>query len=98
VFEFVQKKSCPPCVARLSREERRRKEAIMGCFATQRDVLSAFPLEIESFRRAPSYDFTVPPHAGKLNYERFDWGMTRTLWRDRAARTLRMYGLDGGRL
>ena len=35
-----------------------------------------FPIAIERFRPAPDYDFTQPPHEGRLFYENYDWGMT----------------------
>jgi hypothetical protein len=33
------------------------------------------------FRPAPDYDFSQPPHSGKLYYEHFDWGMSGERWR-----------------
>jgi N-acetylglucosamine malate deacetylase 2 len=69
------------------------KERMVRCFRTQSAVLSAFQYEIERFRLAPSYDFSVPPHAGRLYYENFEWGMTGARWRNLASGALRRFGL-----
>jgi N-acetylglucosamine malate deacetylase 2 len=61
---------------RLSAAEQRRKKRLFACFVTQRDVLSWFTVEAERFRIAPRYDFSIPPHAGRLLYEQFPWGVT----------------------
>jgi LmbE family N-acetylglucosaminyl deacetylase len=60
----------------LSVAERERKQRLVACFATQRETLSGFHNATERFRIAPVYDFTRPPHAGKLHYEHYPWGMT----------------------
>jgi LmbE family N-acetylglucosaminyl deacetylase len=52
------------------------KRRMLDCFATQRQVLAAFPVGAERLRPAPRYDFTRPPHPGRLFYENFPWGMT----------------------
>ena len=59
-----------------------RKRAMLACFKTQRDILSRFDPAIERFRPAPSYDFTQPPHPGRLLYEQWGW-MTGQSWRTR---------------
>jgi N-acetylglucosamine malate deacetylase 2 len=61
---------------RLSNEERQRKQALLECFTTQKDVLSCFKLEEERFRIAPVYDFCQPPQTGQVFYDQFPWGMT----------------------
>lgn len=70
----------------LDRDERRRKEAMLACFQTQRPVLSAFRTDIERFRIAPHYSFQAPPHASPLNYETWGWGITSSMWLEAAAR------------
>lgn len=77
----------------LSERERGLKRKLIECFATQRQTLSWFPVETESFRPAPSYDFTRPPHLGRLWYEWFDWGMAGDRWRWNAASALAALGL-----
>lgn len=59
------------------------KRGMLDCFHTQRAVIAQFPVEYESFRPAPDYDFGAPPHAGLLWYERFNWGATGEQWRAR---------------
>ena len=48
---------------------------MLACFVSQRETLAPFGCESEAFRAAPVYDFTVPPHPGRLHYERFGWGV-----------------------
>jgi LmbE family N-acetylglucosaminyl deacetylase len=68
--------------------ERALKTKMYDCFATQRDVLSQFPIGRERFRDAPAYDFSEPPHAGQLHYETLGWPMSGEVWR-RLARQAR---------
>jgi hypothetical protein len=51
--------------------------------------------EVERFRPAPAYDFTAPPHEGKLFYECFDWGMNGARFRELAAGAMEELGLRG---
>jgi len=73
----------------LSAEARERKERMISCFSSQFHMLKNFPAEAERFRIAPDYDFTAPPHTGKLFYEYFDWGVSGDLWRQLAGEALR---------
>lgn len=79
---------------RLTAEEQRRKSALVDCFATQRETLRNFPLELERFRPAPRYDFRRPPHEGKLNYEQHPWGMAGERFRTLAAQAMRQLGFE----
>lgn len=60
----------------LNHEERRRREALLDCFPSQRDTLQYFRVGTERYRLAPIYDFSRPPHSGVLFYERHPWGLT----------------------
>ena len=60
------------------------KREMFRCFASQAVVLEGFAADHERFRIAPHYDFTQPPHAGRLHYETFDWGWTGERWRELA--------------
>lgn len=60
----------------LSPAELERKQALLGCFTSQRETLRNFPLEYERYRIAPRYDFTQPPHTGRVLYDHYSWGMT----------------------
>jgi N-acetylglucosamine malate deacetylase 2 len=77
----------------LPNEARQRKRRMIECFSTQQQVLRLFPLDVECFRTAPSYNFTQAPHPGTLWYERFAWGMTGERWRQLAAEALRRLGM-----
>lgn len=79
----------------LSAGERELKRRMVDCFVTQRRVLEQFSVDTESFRVAPRYDFTVPPHPGRLWYEHFDWGTTGADWRRRAAAALEVLSSRG---
>ncbi len=84
--DFLPAEDCETVTAPLSDEERRFKARLFECYHTQQGVLRAFALGFERFRRAPVYDFTRPPHAGRLYYENFNWGMTGARWRALARR------------
>lgn len=75
---------------RLAEEERRQKEALLACFATQQQTLSNFPLEHERFRIAPQYDFQKPPHTGPVLYDRFPWGVNSAQFCDLAHEALQI--------
>lgn len=72
----------------LDEELRARKRQMYQCFATQRSVLNSFTTEIERFRPAPRYNFTLPPHEGELNYERFGEPYRGHRWRRDAEQAL----------
>ena len=74
---------------RLSAGEAANKRARLACFSSQAETLAQFGVDTESFRRAPVYDFTLPPHPGQLLYERFGWGMTGDQFRANAREALR---------
>jgi N-acetylglucosamine malate deacetylase 2 len=60
----------------LSPEERERKHALVACFTTQQETLKGFHDATERYRIAPVYDFTRPPHEGRVLYDHYPWGMT----------------------
>jgi LmbE family N-acetylglucosaminyl deacetylase len=64
------------------------KRRMMDCFATQQRTLAPFSCTRECFRRAPEYDFTAQPHAGRLYYEHFPWGVNGEEWRALARRAM----------
>ena len=73
----------------LNADERELKIAMMKRFTTQQKTLQPFTRpEVERFRVAPQYDFTRPPHEGKLWYENFNWGTDGACWRKKASQTL----------
>ena len=74
-----------PVILKLSAAERITKTRMLGCYVSQWQVLSEFPLEPESLRVAPLYDFSRPPHPGPLWYERLQWPLSGQRWRELAA-------------
>jgi N-acetylglucosamine malate deacetylase 2 len=64
------------------------KARMFRYFTTQQKVLSAFPLNVERFRIAPRYVFTIPPHDGPLDYERYCTTITGAEWRANAEKAL----------
>jgi LmbE family N-acetylglucosaminyl deacetylase len=72
-----------------SREYKRR---MFDCFTTQLHMLRQFPIDVERFRQSPVYDFTEPPHRGRLFYENFSWGVTGEVWRRLARQAARALG------
>src|SRR3954453_691091 len=62
-------------------EVRDLKLRMISCFTSQLHMLQHFPLDVERYREAPTYDFTAAPHPGKLYYENFNWGVTGDRWR-----------------
>ena len=74
-------------------ELRRFKTALLECYKSQQATLTAFAVDRERFRQAPRYDFSVPPHAGRVWYEDFDWGMTSQRFCRLAADALGELGL-----
>lgn len=93
---FLPNAGCTEFTHALGADERGRKRRMLDAYASQRATLAQFGVQAERFRPAPRYDFTAPPHAGALWYERFDWGCTGAEWRAHAAVALRELGLDGG--
>jgi LmbE family N-acetylglucosaminyl deacetylase len=79
----------------LGKADRERKTAMIACFVSQAEMLRHFAVDVERFRAAPVYDFSLAPHPGKLFYENFPWGSDGALWRRRAAEAMRELGLEG---
>jgi LmbE family N-acetylglucosaminyl deacetylase len=69
----------------LSNDDRDRKHKMMDAYASQRLVLDNFAVDRERLRVAPEYNFTEPPHSGKLWYECMGWPMTGARWRELAS-------------
>jgi hypothetical protein len=61
---------------------------MLACFATQRESLAVSPFGPEKFRQPAPYDFTTPPHGGKLHYENFDWAPRSDEWQKLASEAM----------
>ncbi|MCA1607030.1 MAG: hypothetical protein LC775_16520, partial [Acidobacteria bacterium] len=64
------------------------KQRMFACFETQRESLQISPFGPERFRPPPDYDFSAPPHEGKLHYENFDWAPSKQEWQSLAREAL----------
>jgi LmbE family N-acetylglucosaminyl deacetylase len=93
VQRFVAAAGPPELEIHLSDEQRRRKQVMLDAYVTQSQVLSMVAADVERFRPAPPYDFTVLPNEGRLLYDLHGWGMTGTRWQALAATALRELGL-----
>jgi LmbE family N-acetylglucosaminyl deacetylase len=85
----------PPIEHEPTKEELDLKRRMVACFSSQRSTLSAFDLRVERYRLAPSYDFTKPPHMGRLFYERLPWGVDGAHFARLAREALTSLGLEG---
>lgn len=93
--EFLPDSETPTITLELSPPERAFKKSLLHCFSSQAQMLSYFSVDTEKFRIAPLYDFTQPPHPGRLFYENFDWGVrSGAEWRALARDALVELGLQ----
>jgi LmbE family N-acetylglucosaminyl deacetylase len=68
---------------KLTDGERDLKRRMIEAFATQEETLRPFlPPRDERFRPAPRYDFTRPPHEGRLQYEIWGFPINGKQWRE----------------
>lgn len=88
VFDFLPFIGTEQRTIRLTSEEKVVKSRMYEEFASQREVLRRFPINIERFRPAPRYLFTKAPHDGQLDYERFCTIITGAEWRKNAEKAL----------
>jgi N-acetylglucosamine malate deacetylase 2 len=77
-----------------SPQDRARKESMLACYASQQLLLESLSSYLERLRIAPNYDFTQPPHPGKLWFECLGWPTTGARWRESAARAAAQLGLN----
>jgi LmbE family N-acetylglucosaminyl deacetylase len=94
--DFLPAADRPITTLRLTKEERAFKRSLFACFRTQHERLRLFPIKVESFRAAPHYDFTEPPHVGTLLYEEWGWNMTGSRWRELARQAIEALRLPVG--
>lgn len=80
-------------IAKLDVRERARKARALACFASQREMLGNFPIDVERFRRAPDYDFRVPAPPPCAWYDERQWPIDSPTWRRLARRGLREMGI-----
>jgi N-acetylglucosamine malate deacetylase 2 len=88
VFNFLPFSGAEERTIQLTDTEKELKRRMYQEFASQRQVLERFPIDLERFRPAPRYLFTKAPHDGQLDYERFCTMITGAQWRTNAAKAL----------
>jgi LmbE family N-acetylglucosaminyl deacetylase len=94
VQRFVSAPGPQEVAVNLSPEQRRRKQAMLDAHGTQRQVLRMVESDVERFRPAPAYDFTILPNEGRLLHNLYGWGMTGPRWLTLASAALEELGLD----
>jgi LmbE family N-acetylglucosaminyl deacetylase len=60
----------------LTADERAFKRELVALYVSQEPVVRQFDLLVERYRRAPAYDFTRRPVAGRTLYESWGWPVT----------------------
>lgn len=88
VFDFLPFLGADSRTVELTETERVVKRRMYDEFASQKACLTGFPISIERFRSAPRYQFTVAPHEGPLDYERYCTVITGAQWRNNAGKAL----------
>jgi LmbE family N-acetylglucosaminyl deacetylase len=68
----------------LSPREQQHKRTLLGCFKSQQDILSSFPVDEEHFRIAPAYEFRRPPNFGSVMYDNYSRGVKSNAFCDLA--------------
>ena len=90
LFSFLPFPTAGEKTVELDPETQEIKRQMFDAFTSQHALLKTFPLEVERFRHAPRYLFTVPPHEGTLDYERLCNKMTGAEWRSYAEQALQV--------
>lgn len=93
VGEFVTPSFTNGMTVQLAKERRRLKQCMLERMPTRLKRLQNVPLNRESFRVAPEYDFTQPPQEGALHYEKSGDALNAKRWRRLAEDALRALGL-----
>jgi hypothetical protein len=52
---------------------------MLSAYVSQPDASEFVNAGVELYRQQPSYDFSLPPHPGKTNYELWCWPMTSSM-------------------
>lgn len=86
--EFLARHNVPERVMELAPEAQLLKIQMFERFVSQKECLLEFPVTTERFRMAPRYTFTLPPHEGELDYERYCSAICGEEWRARAGQAL----------
>lgn len=71
--QFLQPSLEAEIVLDITGEELAIKRRMIAAYQSQHPFLGEFQPTRENFRRQPAYDYSRPPHPGKLNYEAWGW-------------------------
>lgn len=93
VGEFVTPSFTEGVKLQLAPDRRRLKQCMLERMPTRLKRLRNVPLNTESFRVAPQYDFSEPPQEGVLHYEKSGDELNGRRWRRLADDALRALGL-----
>jgi N-acetylglucosamine malate deacetylase 2 len=86
--------ACPELTLWLDEEQRKLKRDMLDAHESQRSVTGPFRIDVERFRRAPTYDFSRPPNDGEILYDQFGWDMTGARWQELARDALAELGFS----
>jgi LmbE family N-acetylglucosaminyl deacetylase len=86
--EFLPNTEDASLALELSPTQRAQKRRLLAAHASQAPALRDVPLDRDLLRVAPRYDFSQPPHDGRLFYENLSWDITGEQWRHAAALAL----------
>lgn len=93
-YQFIDYPQIPVWSIQLDQEQIENKKKLIQYYTSQWKTLENFPLTVERFRKAPSYNFEKPPHQGVLLYEFYDWGMSANNWNQLATETIHLLKLN----
>lgn len=80
VLDFLPSDATETTTLMLDKKARDLKRRMFECLTIQPEALRQSPLGPERFRTPPEYDFASPPNRGRLNYEKFDSGVSGDEW------------------
>ena len=75
-FLFVSGREEDETVLEIRPEEMRIKRQMLAAYGSQHPFLGEFDSALERFRPQHAYDYSHPPHPGRLNYEAWQWPVT----------------------
>jgi LmbE family N-acetylglucosaminyl deacetylase len=75
VRQYLPRRERAVCLS-ASQKEERAKAGMVQAYASQEEFLQSFEMTTEYFLPQPPYDYSLPPHDGRLNYEWWGWEVT----------------------
>lgn len=81
----------------LSSVEVRTRTAMIACYRSQRDLAHFVVTPVECVRPQHDYDYSRPPHSGRLNYQMWDWPISPGDLCRGFQESIALLGVAGGR-